>query len=154
MTGTLRCEHLPSGPAKGAGPATIELHGPEDAENIVLSKTGVVVRFSRTDFITVATCRKHDEALKYIHAETGGRAEAPLRDAYQLSYIAATLLDLGRASVKLRNEKQFRPTILREPWSAPGCAGSCRSTGRLYKLSAADPLFFLRVTDETADVAR
>jgi hypothetical protein len=40
-----------------------------------------------------------------------------------------------------------RKSIARDGWAANGCAGRCRSFGRLYRLSDDDSSFFLRVTD-------
>lgn len=136
------------------GPASAEVIGlrPPDAEQtIVLSKTGVVVEFSRDDFSIVARCLGLKQAQHYIATETGHSPESPLVDAFQLSYVAAALLDLGRASVRLERERELRASIVRDVWSAEGCRGRCRSFGRIYRLTASGPSFFFRVTDETVN---
>jgi hypothetical protein len=132
---------------------SIKLHPPTAEKKIVLAKTGVIVRFSRDDFLTAAGCLELKQAVQYIEKETGFERESPLRDAFQLSYVAAALLDVGRADVRLKQETAPRPSIVREAWSADGCAGACRSYGRVYRLREADPSFFFRVTDKTENTA-
>lgn len=114
-----------------------------------MSKVGVVVTFDRDAFLTAARCLKLDEALRYIQEETGRTPQTYLYDAFQLSFVAAALLDAGRASVRREEEKALQKTIVRDPWAENGCDGRCRSSGRLYRVSEDDPSFFLRITDET-----
>jgi hypothetical protein len=128
---------------------TIRLTPPKAEQRLVLSKTGVVVTFSREDCLVAARCLNLKQAIEHLEQQTGQAPEMPLFDAFQLSYVAAALLDLGRASVRLEEETQPRTTIVRGPWSAEGCRGRCISTGRIYRLTEADSSFFLRVTDKT-----
>jgi len=139
-------------PQRAWSAETIRLNTPlAMAKKIVLAKTGVIVSFNRDDFLVAARCLKLDKALEYTERETGQAHESPLRDAFQLTYVAAALLDAGRASVRLEDEDELHSSIVREWWSEEGCAGRCRSYGRIYRLSASDPSFFLRVTDKAVN---
>jgi hypothetical protein len=131
---------------------TIELRPPDPAKKtIVLDKTGVVVTFSRSEFLATAHCLKLNQAVQYVERDMGDAQASPLRDAFRLSYVAAALLDTGRVGVKLKNEKEPRTTIVRESWSDESCAGKCTAFGRIYRLSESDPLFFFRVIDKRED---
>jgi hypothetical protein len=114
-----------------------------------MAKNRVIVTFSRDEFLKTARCLDLDEAIDYVEETSGPAEETPIRDAFQLSYVAAALLDMGRAGARLRDETGSRESIARDLWAADGCAGHCRSLGRLYRLSEDDPFFFFRVTDET-----
>jgi hypothetical protein len=107
------------------------------------------VAFNRDDFLKAARCMKLEKAIRYVEQETGQAPESALMDAFQLSYVAAALLDAGRASVRLEEESGSRKSIVRDGWAADGCGGRCRSFGRLYRLSDDDSSFFLRITDHT-----
>jgi hypothetical protein len=133
---------------------TIELRPPRAEKTLVLAKVDVIATFDREDFLKAARCLKFDQAVRYVEEETGQRAEMPLYDAFQLSFVAAALLDAGRASVRLKEEKELRKTIVRDGWAEDGCDGRCRSMGRLYRLSEDDPAFFLRITDSTQNISR
>jgi hypothetical protein len=99
---SLECKHLR--PAKVVGSEEIiELQTPRAGEKIVLKKTGVIVEFSREEFRRSAECLGYTESVHWVDTETGGTPESPLRDAFQLSYVAASLLDVGRASVRLQD---------------------------------------------------
>lgn len=150
-TGEFSCEEVRSLPdaEATAAPETIELREPRTDKTLVLSKTGVIVTFERDAFLNAARCLKLDEALRYIQAETGRTPQTYLYDAFQLSFVAAALLDAGRASVRLEDQKAFQKTIARDAWAEDGCDGRCRSFGRLYRVSEDDPSFFLRITDKT-----
>lgn len=144
------CERLQALAAAGPprSPERITLEPPTAGKTIVLSKTGVIVRFSRDEFLTAARCLKLFKAERYVETDMN-EDESPLRDAFQLSYVAAALLDVGRVGVSVRGESEPRTSIVRDGWSAVGCAGACRSVGRVFRLSEADPSFFFRVTDQT-----
>lgn len=130
---------------------TVQLRPLDPAKKtIVLSKTGVVVTFSRDEFLTAAHCLGLERAVAYVEREMQAD-ESPLRDAFQLSYVAAALLDAGRVGVRLEDEKVSRTTIVRDSWSEEGCAGQCRAFGRVFRLSESDPSFFFRVTDKRED---
>jgi hypothetical protein len=131
----------------GVTPETIELAPPGAGKKVYFLKTGELVTFERDAFLATARCMKLDKAIRFIEEETGQAEESPVMDAFQLSYVAAALLDAGRAGVRLEEESQWRKTIVRDGWAADGCAGTCRSFGRLYRLSEDDPNFFLRVSD-------
>jgi len=107
------------------------------------------VAFDREEFLQAARCQKLDKAVAYVERETGHLQNSPIMDAFQTSYVAAALLDAGRADVRLRDEREARKWIVRDPWSETGCNGHCRSFGRLYRLSADNTSFFLRITDST-----
>ena len=147
----LRCEDLRPTPdgEQSLVPETIELLPPSAGKKIVMAKTEVIVTFSRDEYLKTARCLKLDRATQYIEEETGYAEETPMYDAFQLSYVAAALLDTGRAGVRLRDETESRKSIVRDGWAADGCRGRCRSFGRLYRLSEQDPSFFLRITDKT-----
>lgn len=146
----LECAELRPPPrSENAVPETIGLLPPPDGKKIVLAKTDVIVKFKREDFLKTARCLNYEQAIEYVEQNAGPAEDFPIRDAFQLSYVAAALLDTGRASVRLRDETESRKSIVRDAWAADGCAGHCRSTGRLYRLSEDDPAFFLRITDET-----
>jgi hypothetical protein len=130
-------------------PETIELSPPGAGKRVFTAKTGVVVAFDREDFLKAARCLKFEKAIRYIEEETGVAEESAIMDAFQLSYVAAALLDVGRAGVRLEEESAPRKSIVRDGWAADGCAGRCRSFGRLYRLSDDDSSFFLRITDQT-----
>jgi hypothetical protein len=130
-------------------PETIELRAPGRGKKVFTSKTGVVVTFDREEFLKAARCLKFEKAIRYIEEETGVAEESAIMDAFQLSYVAAALLDVGRAGVRLEEESAPRKSIVRDGWAADGCAGRCRSFGRLYRLSDDDSSFFLRITDQT-----
>lgn len=151
MTVALRCEDLRATPKTETElvPETIELSAPLSGKKITMNKTGVVVTFSRDEYLKTAHCLELDQAVNYIEKETGWAEETPTRDAFQLSYVAAALLDLGRASVRTREETESRKSIVRDGWAATGCRGRCRSFGRLFRLSEDDSSFFLRMTDKT-----
>jgi hypothetical protein len=151
---SFQCSDLRSTPEAGPAlvPETIELGTISPGKRIVLSKTGVVVTFSRDDFITVATCKGYKQSLKWVEEEAGFAEESPLRDAYELPYVAAALLDVGRAKIRFLDEGEWQKQIVRDGWAANGCAGQCRSFGRLYRVSADAPDFFMRVTDKTATI--
>lgn len=137
---------------QGQPARTIRLRPPDPTDKtIVLDKTGVVASFSRDEFLKTARCLGLKKAVHYIEHETGASKQSPLRDAFQLSYVAAALLDAGRAEVRLRDEKESRATIVRESWSSESCAGQCRAFGRIYRLSASDPSFFFQVVDKRED---
>lgn len=116
-----------------------------------MSKMAAVVTFDREDFLKAARCLELPQAVDYLERETGHAPESPIMDAFALSYVAAAMLDAGRASVRLQTETTPRTSILRDGWAADGCGGRCRSFGRLYRLSEDDPSFFLRVTDRRID---
>lgn len=115
----------------------------------MISKVGVIVTFSREEFLAAARCQNFEKAVRYVENETGFAESSPIMDAFQTSYVAAALLDAGRADVRRREEPTSRPWILRDPWSDVGCNGRCRSSGRIYRLAEDDTLFFLRITDVT-----
>lgn len=149
--GVLRCEDLlpqPDG-SSPTSPERIELRPPVGGPQVFISKVGVIVSFGRDEFLTTARCLKFDKAVAYVERETGFAERSPIMDAFQTSYVAAALLDAGRADVRRREEPASRPFILRDPWSEEGCRGRCRSSGRLYRLAEDEPLFFLRITDRT-----
>lgn len=154
-TGKLECRHLVA-PEVGEGQVrTIRLRPPDPAmKTIVLDKTGVVVTFNREEFLTTARCMGLKKAVTYVQRDMGDAQQSPLRDAFQLSYVAAALLDTGRVGVRLRNEKKSRATIVRESWSEESCAGQCRAFGRIFRLSEGDPSFFFRVVDKREDVQK
>ena len=131
------------------GAETIELAPPRGEKKLVLSKVGVVVTFGRDDFLKAARCLKFEQAVRYVEQELGQRQEMPLYDAFQLSFVVAAMLDTGRASVRLDEEKELRKSIVRDGWAEDGCGGRCRSLGRLYRLSEDDASFFHRITDKT-----
>lgn len=133
-------------------PETIEIRPPGAGKRVFTSKTGVVVTFNREEFLAAARCLKFEKAVRYVEQETGFTEESALMDAFQMSYVAAALLDAGRAGVRLQDESGSRKSIVRDGWAANGCNGRCRSFGRLYRLSEDDPSFFLRITDRTIDV--
>lgn len=147
------CQHLRTQEASLGEPArTIRLRPPDlDGKTIVLDKTGVVAIFSRDEFLTTARCLGLKKAVAYVERETGYTQQSPLRDAFQLSYVAAALLDVGRVAVRLRDEEKSRSTIVRESWSSESCAGQCRAVGRIYRLSKSDPAFFFQVVDRRED---
>jgi hypothetical protein len=132
-------------------PETIELVPPGAGKTVFFSKTGELVSFDREEFLQAARCMKLEKAIRYLEEETGKAQESPVIDAFQLSYVAAALLDVGRAGVRLEEESEWRKSIVRDAWAADGCAGHCRSFGRLYRLSADDSSFFLRITDNGRD---
>jgi hypothetical protein len=138
--------------AHGQATRTIRLRPPDlSGQTIVLDKTGVVVTFGRDEFLATARCLGLKQAVAYIEREMGNTKQSPLRDAFQLSYVAAALLDVGRATVRPMEEKTSRATIVAEPWSAESCAGQCRAFGRIYRLHESDAAFFFRVVDKRED---
>jgi hypothetical protein len=148
--GDFACEELRAAPAENAViPESIELRPPGAGKSVFTSKMGVFVSFNRDEFLKAARCLKYEQAIRYIEEDTGFAEQTAIMDAFQLSYVAAALLDAGRAGVRLDEEAAFRKTIVRDGWAADGCAGRCRSFGRLYRLSADDSSFFLRITDNT-----
>ncbi len=130
-------------------PETIELRPLGTGKKVFTSKMGVVVTFDRDEFLKAAHCLKFEKAIRYVEQETGFTEQSALMDAFQMSYVAAALLDAGRADVRLPEEPASRKTIVRDGWAADGCAGHCRSFGRLYRVTDDDSSFFLRVTDHT-----
>ena len=150
-SGDFDCRELRPAPTaeNAVAPETIDLHPPGAGKNVFTAKTGVVVAFNRDDFLKAARCMKLEKAIRYVEQETGQAPESALMDAFQLSYVAAALLDAGRASVRLEEESGSRKSIVRDGWAADGCGGRCRSFGRLYRLSDDDSSFFLRITDHT-----
>lgn len=150
-TGEFRCQDLrPTPDSEQALLAeTIELTPPSAGKKILMSKTEVIVTFSRDEYLKTAHCLALDQAVSYIEKETGWAEETPMRDAFQLSYVAAALMDSGRVGVRRREETESRKSIVRDGWAASGCAGHCRSFGRLYRLSEKDSSFILRITDQT-----
>ena len=72
---------------------------------------------------------KLEKAIRYLEEETGKEQESPVIDAFQLSYAAAALLDVGRAGVRLEEESTWRQSIVRDSWAAD------------------ESSFFLRITD-------
>jgi hypothetical protein len=152
-TGAFDCRELRPAPRKenAVSPETIELVPPGAGKTVFFSKTGELVSFDREEFLQAARCMKLEKAIRYLEEETGKAQESPVIDAFQLSYVAAALLDVGRAGVRLEEESEWRKSIVRDAWAADGCAGHCRSFGRLYRLSADDSSFFLRITDNGRD---
>jgi hypothetical protein len=152
-SGPFDCRELRPAPTKETpvGAETIELRSPGPGKSVFIAKTGVVVTFHREEFLQAARCLKLEKALHWAELETGQTEASPIIDAFQLSYVAAALLDAGRAGVKLEDESRSRPSIVRDGWSGEGCGGRCRAFGRLYRLSDDDPSFFLRITDHTKD---
>jgi len=150
-TGKFGCESLrpPPDPSAPPVPEIIELGEIAPGKKTVMAKTGVIVTFNRDDMIAAARCLKFDKALRYLEEETGTTPESPIMDAFQLSYVAAAMLDAGHANVRREEEDSLRTTIVRDAWAAEGCRGHCRSSGRLYRLTENDPSFFLRITDDT-----
>ena len=130
-------------------PESIELRPPGAGKKVFTSKMGVFLTFNRDEFLKAARCLKYEQAIRYIEEDTGFAEQTAIMDAFQLSYVAAALLDAGRAGVRLEQEAAFRKSIVRDGWAADGCAGRCRSSGRLYRLSADEASFFLRITDHT-----
>lgn len=130
-------------------PETLDLSPPGPGKKVFTAKTGVVVTFGRDDFLKAARCLKLEKAIRYVEQDTGFAEETALMDAFQMSYVVAALLDAGRASVRQDDVPAPRKSIVRDGWSESGCAGRCRSFGRLYRLSEGDSSFFLRVTDHT-----
>ena len=128
---------------------TIELRPPAPGKTVFTSKLGVVVTFNRDEFLKAAHCLKFEKAIRYVEEETGRAETSALMDAFQLSYVVAALLDAGRAGIRLEEETALRKSIVRDGWADDGCAGRCRSFGRVYRLSADDPSFFMRVSDQT-----
>jgi hypothetical protein len=149
--GSPLCGELSRADQESSSEKVISLRPPGSGKAMVLSKTGVIVRFNREDFLAAARCLGLDKARSYIETQTGATQESPLRDAFQLSYVAAALLDVGRASVRRKDDDTQQTSIVREPWAAEGCAGACRSSGRLYRVSKGDTGFFFRITDETVN---
>lgn len=149
--GPLTCGELRPSAAEGrpSQPEKIWLSPPSAEKRIVISKVGVIVSFARDDFLRAARCGGFDQAVRYIEQETGFEPDSEIMDAFQTSYVAAALLDAGRASVRLRTEPGSRAWMIRDPWSERGCNGSCLSLGRIYRLSESEPSFFLRITDST-----
>ena len=147
------CQHLGAQEAsQGQPPRTIKLRPPDlNAKTIVLDKTGVVATFSREEFLTTARCLGLTKAVTYVERDMVDAQQSPLRDAFQLSYVAAALLDAGRVAVRLRDEEKSRSRIVRESWSAESCAGQCRAFGRIYRLSESDASFFFQVVDKRED---
>ena len=152
-SGDFDCRVLRPAPGKEGAvvPETIEMSPPGSGKRVFTSKMGVVVTFGRDEFLKAARCMKLDKAVRYVEEETGFTEESALMDAFQMSYVAAALLDAGRAGVRLESEPASRKTIVRDGWAADGCNGRCRSFGRLYRLSDGDPSFFLRITDRTIE---
>jgi hypothetical protein len=132
-------------------PETVELTPPGSGKTVFFSNTGEHVSFDRQDFLKAAECLKLPEAVRYLEEETGQAAESPILDAFQLSYVAAAMLDAGRAGVRLVEESGFRKSILRDGWASDGCQGRCRAFGRMYRLSADDRVAFLKVADTPKD---
>jgi hypothetical protein len=132
-------------------PETIDLVPPAAGKKVFFSKTGEFVAFDREEFLKAARCLKLPKAIRYLEEETGREQESPLMDAFQLSYVAAALLDVGRAGVRLVEESEWRKSIVRDGWAADACAGRCRAFGRMYRLSPDDSSAFLRVTDDGRD---
>jgi hypothetical protein len=126
---------------------TIELHPPGPGKTVFTAKTDVVVSFNRDDFLKAARCMKLEKAVRYVEEETGRAPESPLMDAFQLSYVVAAMLDAGRASVRLENERESSKSLVRDGWAEIGCGGRCRSFGRRYRLSDDDRFHFMQVTD-------
>jgi hypothetical protein len=153
-SGDFGCQELRATPAENAViPEAIELRPPAAGKTVFTSKMGVFVSFNRDEFLKAARCLKYEQAIRYIEQDTGFAEQTAIMDAFQLSYVAAALLDAGRAGVRLEEEAAFRKTIVRDGWAADGCAGRCRSFGRLYRLSATDSSFFLRITDHTQNLS-
>lgn len=134
-------------------PEAIELRPPGAGKTVFTSKTGVVLTFNREEFLKAARCLKYEQAIRYIEEDTGFAEQTAIMDAFQLSYVAAALLDAGRAGVRVEEETAFRKSIVRDAWAADGCAGRCRSSGRLYRLSEDASSFFLRITDRTQNLS-
>jgi hypothetical protein len=130
-------------------PESIELRPPGPGKKVFTSKMGVFVTFNRDEFLKAARCLGYEQAIRYIEQDTGFAEQTAIMDAFQLSYVAAALLDAGRAGVRLEEEAAFRKSIVRDGWAADGCTGRCRSFGRLYRLSADESSFVLRITDHT-----
>jgi hypothetical protein len=148
-TGAFDCRELRPAPnaEHALVPESIELAPPGAGKKVYFLKTGELVMFDREAFLKTARCMKLAKAIRFIEEETGQADESPVMDAFQLSYVAAALLDAGRAGVRLEDESEWRKSIVRDAWAADGCAGSCRSFGRVYRLSENDSAFFLRVSD-------
>jgi hypothetical protein len=127
---------------------SIELQPPGPGTAVFTAKTDVVVTFNRDDFLKAARCMKLEKAVRYVEEETGRAPESPLMDAFQLSFVVAAMLDAGRASVRLEDERESRKSIVRDGFSETGCAGRCRSFGRRYRLSVDDRFSFFQVTDK------
>lgn len=153
-TGPLDCKELRPVPEteRDVGAELIELRPLGPGKKVFTSKLGVVVTFDREEFLQAAKCLKFEKAIRYVEEETGKLEESPIMDAFQLSYVAAALLDVGRASVRLEEEHAPRKWIVRDGWAFNACAGRCRSSGRLYRVSDDVPAFFLRVTDHNRDL--
>ncbi len=132
-------------------PETIDLAPPGIGKRLYFSKTGERVTFDREEFLKAAQCLKYEKAIRYVEEETGQAEESPVMDAFQMSYVAAALLDAGRAAVRLEEESEWRKSIVRDGWAADGCAGRCRSFGRRYRLSEDEASFFLQVSDHGRD---
>lgn len=148
-TGAFGCSELRQAP-KAEGevvPEAIELAPLGTGKIVSYSKTGERVAFDREQFLQAARCMKLERAILYVEEETGREHESPIMDAFQLSYVAAALLDVGRAAVRLEDESVWQKAILRDEWAADGCAGRCRSGGRVYRLADDDPAPFLQVAD-------
>lgn len=152
-SGAFDCRELRPAPTAESNvvPETIELVPPRAGKTVFFSKTGERVSFDREEFLQAARCLKLEKAIRFVEEETGREQESYIGDTFQLSYVAAALLDAGRAGVRLEEESEWRKTIVRDRWSDDGCAGRCRSFGRLYRLTADDPAFFLRVSDHRRD---
>jgi len=148
-TGEFDCRELRPAPKaeNTLVPETIDLLPPGTGKRVFFSKKGEVVTFDREAFLKAARCLKLEQAIRFIEEETGREQESPIIDAFQLSYVVAALLDAGRAGVRLVDESESRRSIVRDDWAADGCAGHCRSFGRIYRLSADDSTFFFRITD-------
>lgn len=149
--GDFDCRELRPPPANEstAVAETIDLAPPAPGKSVFTSKLGVVVTFNRDDFLKAARCLKFEKAIRYVEEETGRAETSALMDAFQLSYVIAALLDAGRAGIRVVEESAQRASIVRDGWADDGCAGRCRSFGRVYRLKDDDPAFFFRVSDGT-----
>jgi hypothetical protein len=134
----------------------IRLQAPAEGRMVTLRAEGATLTFSFGDFLLAARERDEREVVAFLDGRPSGENPVPLAAATQfpaynrVQFIAAALLEEGKARVRDHVEDRDVESIVWETWDWMGCGGGCRQSGREFRLRIPGDVFF-RVTDEYDD---
>jgi hypothetical protein len=150
---TTQVPEIPLGPCPAEQPyqCTVPLTAPAAGRRVALRTEGVELRFGFDEFRAQAAERNEREVLEFLDGrptdeETVRLDAEPGPQTNRWPFVVAALLDQGKARVHDEAGNRDAESIVRETWDWVGCAGSCRQSGRRYRLQVPGEVFY-SVTD-------
>ncbi len=133
-------------------PRTVTLQPPREERTVILREKGVTMAFGYGAFLGMARCGRSETTVDFLASrpEMERLVVISAAEDKRAHWVAAALLDQGRARVRDERTKRDATSIVRQRWISQGCRGGCRQFGREYRLQVPGEVF-LQITDTFVD---